>query len=116
MVFHCRDLGLGVQQVGIGICGDHVAHGRLFRHFVGPGIIVKYRADGTAAEFITCLGGYAIHLFHKADFFKIPSADGESTVLCYALDLTCDLMYSGMSACIRSDRRLYCDARIGTPL
>ena len=116
MVFHCRDLGLGVEQVGVGIYGDHVAYGRLFCHFVGFGMIVKYRADGTAAEFIAGLGGYTVHLFRKADLFKITSADCKSTVVGHAVNLAGDLMYSGMSTGIRGDRGLYRNAGIGTPL
>ena len=34
-LFHCRDLGLGVQQVGVGIYGDHVTYGWLVFQLVG---------------------------------------------------------------------------------
>ena len=46
VVFHCGDLGLGVEQVGIGIHGDHVAHGRLVCQFVNPYGFIRYCADG----------------------------------------------------------------------
>ena len=80
VVFHCRDLGLGVEQVGVGIYGDHVAYGRFVCHFVNLCIFIQYRTDSTTAEFVAGLGGHTVHLFRKADLFKITSADCKSTV------------------------------------
>ena len=108
--------GNPVEQGSVGIYGDHVAYGRLFCHFVGFGMIVKYRTDSTTAEFVAGLGGYTVHLFRKADLFKITSADCKSTVVGHAVNLAGDLMYSGMSTGIRGDRGLYRNAGIGTPL
>ena len=116
VVFHCRDLGLGVEQVGVGIYGDHVAYGLLVCHFVNLCIFIQYRTDSTAAEFIAGLGGYTVHLLRKADLFKITSADCKSTVVGHAVNLAGDLMYSGMSTGIRGDCGLYRNAGIGTPL
>ena len=116
VVFHRRDLGLGVEQVRVGVNGDHIAHGRLIYHFIDLHIFVYYRADRTVAEFIARLGGYAVHFFREADLFEIPSADCKSAVICHTVDLTGNFMYSGMSLCIRSDRGLYRDTRIGTPI
>ena len=116
VVFHCRDLGLSVEQVRVGICGDHVANGRLFCQLVRLRIFIQHGTNRTAAEFIACLGGYTVHLFRKADLFKITSADCKSTVVGHAVNLAGDLMYSGMSTGIRGDRGLYRNAGIGTPL
>ena len=91
VVFHCRDLGLGVEQVSVGIYGDHVAYGRLVCHFVNLCIFIQYRTDSTTAEFVAGLGGHTVHLFRKADLFKITSADCKSTVVGHAVNLAGDL-------------------------
>ena len=116
VVFHRRDLGLGVEQVRVGVNGDHITHGRLVYQLVDLHIFVYYRTDHAAAEFIARLGGYAVHFFREADLFEIPSADCKSAVICHTVDLTGNFMYSGMSLCFRSDRGLYRDTRIGTPI
>lgn len=94
VVFHRRDLGLGVEQVRVGVSGDHIAHGRLICHFIDLHIFVYYRADRTVAEFIARLGGYAVHFFREADLSEIPSADCKSAVICHTVDLTGNLEHS----------------------
>ena len=83
VVFHCRDLGLGVEQIGVRVNGDHVTHGRLVCQLVGLHIFVYYRTNRAAAEFIACPSGYTIHFFREADLSEIPSADCKSAVICY---------------------------------
>ena len=94
VVFHRRDLGLGVEQVRVGVYGDHVTHGRLVYQLVDLHIFVYYRTNHAAAEFIACPSGYTIHFFREADLFEIPSADCKSAVICYAVDLTGNLEHS----------------------
>ena len=72
VVFHRRDLGLGVEQVRVGVSGDHVTHGRLIYHFIDLHIFVYYRADRTVAEFIARLGGYAVQFSAKPISLKSP--------------------------------------------
>lgn len=116
VVFHRGNLGLGVEQIGVRVNGDHVTHGRLVCQLVGLHIFVYYRTNRAAAEFIACPSGYTIHFFREADLSEIPSADCKSAVICHTVDLTGNFMYSGMSLCIRSDRGLYRDTRIGAPI
>ncbi len=94
VVFHRGNLGLGVEQIGVRVNGDHVTHGRLVCQLVGLHIFVYYRTNRAAAEFIACPSGYTIHLFRKADLFKISPADSKSTIICHALDLTGDFLHS----------------------
>lgn len=94
VVFHRRDLGLGVEQVRVGVNGDHITHGRLVYQLVDLHIFVYYRTDHAAAEFIARLGGYAVHFFREADLFEIPSADCKSAVICHTVDLTGNFLHS----------------------
>ena len=83
VVFHRGNLGLGVEQIGVRVNGDHVTHGRLVCQLVGLHIFVYYSTNRAAAEFIACPSGYTIHFFREADLSEIPSADCKSAVICY---------------------------------
>lgn len=103
VVFHRRDLGLGVEQVRVRVNGDHVTHGRLVCQLVGLHIFVYYRTNRAAAEFIACPSGYTIHFFREADLSEIPSADCKSAVICYqsiSLVILCTLVCPSASGVI----------------